>query len=67
MILVRRMLMELKRAVAGVMVESSFATFSPSMATFSEKSASSRPLGCLDFPAMVEIQDGYEKAVRGVG
>jgi len=65
--MVRRMLTEPKTALAGVMLESSFARFSPLMATSSEERTPSHPFGRLDLSAMVETQGSREKAVRGAG
>ena len=66
MIIVRRMVTEPKTALAGVMLETSFARFRVSMATFSKERAPSRPFGRWDLAAMVEMQDSWEKAVRRV-
>ena len=63
-IMVRRMATEPNTALAGVILEISFARFSPSMATFSEERAPSRPFGCWDLAAMAKTQDSCEKAVR---
>ena len=43
--MVRRMLTEPKTALAGVMLESSFARFRASIAIFSEERTASRPFG----------------------
>jgi len=61
------MLTEPKTALAGVMLDSSFARFSPSMATFSEEKTLSCPFGRLDLSAMVEMQGSNKKAVRRGG
>lgn len=63
MIIVRRMLTEPKTVLAGVTLDSSFARFSPSMATSSEERTLSRPFGRLDLSAMVERQGSNKKAV----
>ena len=46
LIVVRRMLVELNAAFAGVMLEASFARLRASMATFREERVSSCPFGC---------------------
>jgi len=43
--MVRRILTEPKTALAGVILETSFARFMVSMATFNEESVPSRPFG----------------------
>ena len=60
-IIVRRMLTDPKRALAGVMVETSFARFRPSMATSREERIRSRPFESLDSMAIVEIGGGRRK------
>ena len=65
--MVRRTLTEPKTTVAGVMLESSFAKFRPSMATLSEEKTPSRPFGRWDLSVMVETQGSCEKAVRRGG
>ena len=59
----RRMLTEPKTALAGVTLESSFARFSPSMATLSEERTPSRPLGRWGLVVIVENQGGCEKVI----
>ena len=46
--------MEPNAALAGVMVDISFARFRASMVTFNEEMTSPRPFGCLAFVAMIE-------------
>jgi len=53
-IIVRRTPTEPNTALAGVMLESSFARFKPSMATSSEERTPSRPFGRWDLSTMVE-------------
>ena len=70
LIIVRRALAEPKRALAGVMLDTSFARFRPSMATSREERIRSRPLESLDSMATVETGDcrgkrcGIHKAHR---
>ena len=66
MTITRRMLTELKTALAGVTLESSFARFRASMAIFSEERTASRPFGRWDLSAMVEKKGSYEEAVRSM-
>ena len=63
-IMVRRALSEPKTAKAGVMLDSSFARFRPSTATFSEERTPSRHFGRWELSAMVETQSSCKKAVR---
>jgi len=56
-----------KAALAGVMLEASFARLRKSMATFSEERALPRPFGRWDLAAMVGMQGGCEKAVQRTG
>ena len=49
----RRIPAEPKAALAGVMLETSFARLRVSMAAFSAKRTPSRLFGCLDFVAIV--------------
>ena len=56
-----------KAALAGVMLEISFARFRVSMATFSEERALSRPFGRWDLASMVRMQGSCEKAVQRTG
>jgi hypothetical protein len=61
---VRRSLAELNAALAGVVLDTSFARFNASlMAVFSEEIAPSRPLGRWGLVAIVERQGSCEKAV----
>lgn len=64
LIIVKRRLTEPKTALAGVMLETSFARFMVSMAVFSEEIAPSRGLGCLELVSMVETGGRHEKTVR---
>ena len=57
LIIVRRTLTELKTALAGVMLEISFARFVASMATFSEEIMLPRPFGCWE---LVSIARGRQ-------
>jgi len=61
---VRREPTVIKAALAGVMLETSFARFRTSMATFSEERTPFRPFGRWNSAAMVE---SYEKTVWCVG
>lgn len=54
------MLAEPKIALAGVMLETSFARFTVSMAAFSKERASSRRFVRWDFASMAEVQDNCE-------
>ena len=56
LIIVSRTLTDPKTALAGVMLETSFARFMASMAVFSDEIASSRRFGCLELEAMVETR-----------
>ena len=67
MSIVRRALTVPKAALAGVMLEISFARFRASMATFSEETTPSRPFGRRNLAAMVEAQGDWDKAVRRTG
>jgi len=60
---VRRILTDPKTALAGVMLEISFARFMASIAMFNEERVPSRPFGRWDLAAIVKIQRGGEKAV----
>ena len=66
-IMVRRTQTEPKTALAGVILESSFARFKPSMAALSEERTLFCASGCWDISAMVEAQGSCEDAVRGKG
>ena len=61
------MLTEPKTALAGVTLEISFARLRASMARFSVERTPSGPFGRWDLVAIVETQDGWEKATRGIG
>ena len=61
------MLTEPKTALAGVMLETSFARFSVSMATFSEERAPSRPLCRWNLATMAQTQGSCEKTVLRAG
>ena len=55
----------MKTALAGVMLERSFATFKASIAAFSNERAPSRPFGRWEFASMVGTQEnGVAPAVR---
>jgi len=67
-IVLRRMLVESKAALAGVMLEILFARLRASMAAFNEERAPFCPLGRWSSVVMVETQgSSHEKAVRGAG
>jgi len=61
--MVRTTLTEPKTALAGVMLEISFARFMASMAAFNGEIAPSRRSGRLDVVAMVEARGSCEGAV----
>ena len=61
--MVRRILTEPKTALAGVMLDNSFARFRPSIAASSEERTPFCPFDRLDVSTMVETQGGCEKAV----
>jgi len=61
--IVRRILTEPKTALAGVILETSFARFMVSMATFNEEMAPSRPFGCWGLASIVEIQRSGQNTV----
>ena len=63
LIMVRRMVTVPKTALAGVMLEISFARFRASMAILSEERTASRPFGRWDLVAIVGTRDSWEKAV----
>ena len=65
--MVRRMATEPKAALAGVMLETSFARFSASMAMSNEDRKPSGPFGCWDLVAMVETQGRLEKVMQRTG
>ena len=67
MIIVRTTLTEPKTALAGVILEISFARFKASIATFNAEIAPSRSLGRLDPAFMVETQGGGERTVQSGG
>ena len=54
-------------ALAGVMLESSFARPKASMAAFNAEIVLSRPLGRRNLASMVEIRDSRERRVRREG
>ena len=58
MIIVRRTAAEVKAALAGVMLEASFARFTASMATFNREMVPSRLLGRYNVAAMVVRKSG---------
>ena len=61
LIIARITLTEPKTALAGVMLESSFAIFKASMVTFNAEILPSRPLGRWDSASMAEVRGGYER------
>ena len=67
MIIVRITLTEPKTALAGVILEISFARFKASMAIFNAEIAPSRPLGRWDLGSMVETGGNCERTVRREG
>ena len=67
MIIVRTTLTEPKTALAGVMLDISFARFKASMATFNADIAPSRSLGRWDPAFMVETRGSGERIVQGGG
>jgi len=67
LIIVRRTLTEPKTALAGVIVEISFARFKVWMATFNEERVPSRPFGFCELLAMTQSKRGCEKTMRGRG
>jgi len=56
-----------KTALAGVMLETSFARFRASIAMFSEERAPSRPFGCWDLVAIIDVQGSWETVARREG
>jgi hypothetical protein len=64
LIVVRMTAAEPKTALAGVMLEISFARVKASMNTFKVVTAPSRSFGCWGFVAIVEAGGGCEKVVR---
>jgi len=67
LIIVRITLTELKRALAGAILESSFARFEVSMAAFNADIAPSRPLGRWGSTSMDKIRGGRERIVQRGG
>jgi len=63
LIVVRMMLTEPKTALAGVMLESSFARFKASMVVFNTRIVPSLPLGRWDSAPMVETGGSWERTV----
>ena len=63
MTIVRRMLTDPKTALAGVIVEISFARFMASMAIFNEEIVPSGPFGRWGLASIVETQRGGENTV----
>ena len=61
--IVSRMLTDPKTALAGVILETSFARFMASMAIFNEERAPSRPFGRLSFASIVGTQGSGENTV----
>ena len=61
--IVRRILTDPNTALAGVILETSFARFMASMAMFNEEMAPSRPFGRWGLASMVETQRGDENMV----
>ena len=64
---VSRALVELNAALAGVMVEASFAKSAASIATFSEERTLSCPFDRWDSPLIIEVRGDWEKAARRYG
>ena len=54
-------------AFAGGTLETSFARFVPSMATFSEWRALSRPFGCWEPTSMVRARARGKRMTHGLG
>ena len=67
LIIVRRMLAEPKRALAGVMLETSFARFRPSMAIPREERIRSRPFESLGSMTIVKTGGGRRKKTWHTG
>ena len=67
LIIARRTLTEPKAALAGVMLDISFARFKASMATFNGEIVPSRSFGRWDLASMVRIRGSYEKTARCEG
>ena len=67
MIIERITLTEPKTALAGVILESSFARFKTSMDPFNAEIAPSRPFGRRDSISMAETRDGCERTVQREG
>ena len=67
LIIVRTMLTEPKTALAGVMLEASFARFRASIDTFNMERASSRRFCCLEFAFMVGTRGSCEITVWRAG
>ena len=67
LIVARITLTEPKTALAGVILESSFARFKASMVTFNAEIVLSRPLGRRDSASIVETRGSCEGSVRGEG
>jgi len=63
--MVRRMLTDPKTAFAGVILETSFARFVASMATFSEEIILPRSFGRCDLVFMVKSEGRCENTTRG--
>jgi len=57
------MLTDPKTALAGVILETSFARFMASMAMFNEEMVPSCPFGCWGLAAIIEMQRGGEGMV----
>ena len=67
LIMARRILAEPKTALAGVILEASFARFKASMRTFNAEMVPSRSLGCWGLGFMVETGGRWERTMRGGG
>ena len=67
LIIVRITLTDPKAALAGVILESSFARFMASIAAFNVEIMPSRPLGRWGSASMVETRSGCEESVRREG
>ena len=67
MTIVRRILTDPKTALAGVMLEISFARFIASMAMFNEEMVPSRPFGGWGFVSIDDTQGSDESTVLRAG
>ena len=65
-IIVRRMLAVPNAALAGIILETSFARFRASIATFSEEGTPSRPFGRWKLAVMGETQGSCKRAAQRI-